>query len=95
MGLPSDFPFFAGDNEDKGEKPSTWLKHLKQEWGVSKSDTDKIHEFESSLNVDSPAEEWWTTELDAKQKTTWKDVHKAFIARWPLVKAYITTPAMK
>jgi hypothetical protein len=83
MGLPSDFPFFSGDpDDDKAEKPGSWLKCLEQTWKSTTPNADKIHDFETSLDADSIAETWWN-KLDAGQKNAWNDVKAAFHAEWP------------
>ena len=83
MPLPTDFSFFSGDTDDeKAEKPGSWLKRLERNWRATTSDADKIYDFTSSLDADSPAEEWWN-KLDGALKTTWNDVKVAFRAEWP------------
>jgi len=83
MSLPSDFPFFSGDpDDDKAEKPGSWLKRLERTWKSTTSDADKIHDFETSLDADSIAETWWNR-LDEEQKDTWNNVKTAFRTEWP------------
>jgi hypothetical protein len=83
MGLPTDFPFFSGDpDDDKAERPGSWLKRLERTWKSTTSDADKIHDFETSLDADSIAEVWWN-KLDVTKKGTWNDVKTAFRTEWP------------
>jgi hypothetical protein len=83
MPLPTDFPFFTGDtDDDKAEKPGSWLKHLERTWTATTSDNNKIYDFELSLDADSPAEDWWNN-LDGALKKTWNDVKTAFRSEWP------------
>jgi len=86
MVLPADFPFFAGDPDNKtAEKPGTWLKRLERTWTPTTSDADRIHDFSTSLDADSIAETWWD-KLDQAQKGAWADIKAAFLAEWPPAK---------
>ena len=64
------------------EKPGSWLKRLECTWTATTTNNNKIYDFQSSLDADSPAEDWWNN-LDGAQKTTWNDVKMAFRLEWP------------
>ena len=81
MPLPSDFPFFSGDESDL-EKPGSWLKRLERNWTPTTTDAQKVLDFSTSLDADSIAETWWD-KLDAANKATWADVKAAFKLEWP------------
>ena len=76
MTLPSDFPFFSGE-ETETEKPGSWLKRLKRTWTATTTDAQKIHDFSTSLDADSVAETWWDN-LNVADKATWPNVQAAF-----------------
>ena len=81
--MPNDEDFFFYGNGRVGENPQDFIKKFEnKELKDNMTEEKKVTAFINRLKSGNTAEEWFD-DLEDAEKTTWADIKRVFLVRWP------------